>query len=306
MSFERNAADEHHADLLILCGTVLTPNGAQRIDIACRDGRIIALGNLAATWHADTRLSATGLHVLPGVIDSQVHFREPGLTHKEDFDSGTRGAVLGGVTTVFEMPNTHPLTLLAADLKAKLGAARSRAWCDYAFYIGGSAVNAEQLARLETLPGCAGVKVLMGSSFGDLLANEDAVLRRILQHGRRRIAVHAEDEARLRERKARVEISGNVRQHVLWRDVDSALIATQRIVSLTAEFGRRLHVLHMTTAEEMTFLTRHKRRTGADLRYRGQEPNRARIRCRPESGDPGRPAHHQQCVDCQPQWLDAV
>ena len=254
------AASEGHADLLVLGGTVLTPGGAERIDIACRGGRIVALGDLAATWHADTRLSATGLHVLPGVIDSQVHFREPGLTHKEDLDTGTRGAVLGGVTTVFEMPNTHPLTLWASDLQAKLDAARGRAWCDYAFYIGGSAVNAAELGTLETLPGCAGVKVFMGSSFGDLLADEDAVLRRILKHGRRRMAVHAEDEARLRERKALVEASGDVRQHPHWRDVDSALIATRRIVGLAAEFGRRLHVLHVTTAEEMAFLARHKRR----------------------------------------------
>lgn len=260
MSSEPTAASEHHADLLILGGTVLTPNGAERIDIACRDGRIVALGDLAATWHASTRQSATGLHVLPGVIDSQVHFREPGLTHKEDLDTGTRGAVLGGVTTVFEMPNTDPLTLWAADLQAKLDAARGRAWCDYAFYVGGSAVNAAQLATLEALPGCAGVKVFMGSSFGDLLADEDTVLRRILQHGRRRMAVHAEDEARLRERKALVEASGDVRQHPHWRDVDSALIATKRIVGLAAEFGRRLHVLHVTTAEEMAFLARHKRR----------------------------------------------
>ena len=195
-----------HAELLVRGGTVLTPSGAQMIDIACVDGRIAALDTTG--WSADETLDAQGLHVLPGVIDSQVHVREPGLTHKETFEAGPRGAVLGGVTAVFEMPNTHPLTLHEADLNAKLAIAQMQAWCDHAFYIGGSAVNAEQLASLEMLPGCAGVKVFMGSSFGDLLADEDAVLRRILRHGHRRMAVHAEDEARLRERRIIAEGQG--------------------------------------------------------------------------------------------------
>ncbi len=146
-----------------------------------------------------------------------------------------------------------------------LEAARGRAWCDYAFYIGGSAVNAEQLQTLENLPGCAGVKIFMGSSFGDLLTDDDTVLRRILRHGRRRMAVHAEDEARLRERKALVEASGDVRQHHHWRDVESALKATRRIVGMAAETDRRLHVLHVTTAEEMAFLAQHKRRVTVEV-----------------------------------------
>lgn len=254
-----------HADLLVQGGQVFTPNGVERIDLACMAGRIVALGDLQGRWSAESILDATGLHLLPGVIDSQVHFREPGLTHKEDLEAGTRGAVLGGVTAVFEMPNTQPLTLSAADLQAKRDAARGRAWCDHAFYIGGSAVNAEHLAELENLPGCAGVKVFMGSSFGDLLADDDQVLRRILSHGRRRLAVHAEDEARLRERKALVEAGGDVRQHPRWRDVDSALMATQRIVRLAAETGRRLHLLHVSTAEEMAFLAGHRHRVTVEV-----------------------------------------
>lgn len=254
-----------HADLLIECGTVLTPNGAERIDLACVQGRIVALGDLRLDWSAQTHIDASGLHVLPGVIDSQVHFREPGLMHKENLEAGTRGAVLGGVTAVFEMPNTNPLTLWEEDLQAKLEAARGRAWCDHAFYIGGSAANADQLSVLENLPGCAGIKVFMGSSFGDLLADDEVVLRRILSQGRRRLAVHAEDEARLRQRKALVETSGDVRQHPEWRDVESALMATRRILRLAAETGRRLHVLHVSTAEEMTLLAQHKRRVTAEV-----------------------------------------
>jgi len=248
------------ADLLIHGARVVTPNGVETLDIACRDGKIVGLGDLHGHWQTDEVLVARGLHVLPGVIDTQVHFREPGLTHKEDIEAGTRGAVLGGVTGVFEMPNTSPLTLWEADLNAKLQAAEGRAWCDYAFYIGGSQINATQLADLERLPGCAGVKVFMGSSFGDLLADEDAILRQILQHGQRRMSVHAEDEARLRERKTLVDASGDVRDHPHWRDMESAFKATRRIVALARETGRRLHVLHVTTAQEMAFLAQHKDR----------------------------------------------
>ena len=253
-----------HFDLLITNATVLTPNGRERLDIACRDGKIVALGQFAAS-QAKEVFDAKDLHVLPGVIDSQVHFREPGLTHKEDIESGTRGAVLGGVTAVFEMPNTNPLTLNANDLNAKLNAAKNRAWCDYAFYIGGSAVNASQLATLEQLPGCCGVKVFMGSSFGDLLASEDAVLSNILSHGQRRMAIHAEDEMRLRERKVIAESSRDVRDHPNWRDVQSALQATQRIVALAKKTGRPLHILHISTREEIAFLAEHKRRVSVEV-----------------------------------------
>ncbi|WP_322880480.1 dihydroorotase [Pandoraea sputorum] len=254
-----------YVDLLITGATVMTPNGAERVDVACRDGRVVAIGELAGTWSAQTVLDARGLHVLPGVIDSQVHFREPGLEHKENLEAGTRGAALGGVTAVFEMPNTHPLTLDAAQLQAKLDAASGRAWCDYAFYIGGSASNAEQLSTLENLPGCAGVKVFMGSSFGDLLVDDERVLRRIVRHGRRRMAIHAEDDRRLRERKSIVEQSGDVTDHHVWRDVESALMATRRIVNIAAETGRRIHVLHVSTAEEIAYLAKHKHRVSVEV-----------------------------------------
>lgn len=254
---------KRHADLMVRGARVWTPNGPEQIDVACLGGRIVSLG--AAGWTAAEVIEAAGLDVLPGVIDSQVHFREPGLTHKEDLESGTRGAVLGGVTTIFEMPNTQPLTLAASDLEAKVTAAQGRAWCDFAFYIGGSAVNAEKLAELENLPGCAGVKVFMGSSFGELLADEDEVLRRILRSGRRRLAVHAEDEARLRTRRPMVEALGMVRDHPVWRDVQSALGATRRIVALAAETGRRLHLLHVSTAEEMALLAQHKARVSVEV-----------------------------------------
>jgi dihydroorotase len=246
------------ADLLLLGGTVVTPGGREVCDIACRDGRIVALGQLGR-WRGKQTLRLEGLHVLPGVIDSQVHFREPGMEHKETIEAGSRGAVLGGVTGFFEMPNTHPLTLTGADLKAKLDIAARTSWCDYAFYMGGSVANCNDTLMLEMLPGCAGVKVFMGSSFGDLLTDNDLVLRQLLRNGRRRLAVHAEDEARLKQRKPMVEQSRNVCDHPLWRDVESALLATRKVVTLAEEEGRRLHLLHVSTVEEMEFLAQHKR-----------------------------------------------
>src|SRR5688572_24907778 len=173
-------------DLIVAGGECFTTAGLARADIGVRNGRVVTIGDLS-TASAGERFDARGLTVLPGVIDSQVHFREPGLAHKEDLESGTRGAVLGGVTAVFEMPNTKPSTLTAEDLAAKLALAKGHAWCDYAFYMGGSAENVDQLPMLERLPGCCGVKVFMGASTGTLLVPDDPTLDRILAHGVRRM-----------------------------------------------------------------------------------------------------------------------
>lgn len=246
------------ADLLLKNGTVVTPNGIEKTNIACRRGRIVALGNLTG-WYADETIDLTGLHVLPGVIDTQVHFREPGLQHKETIEAGSRGAVLGGVTGFFEMPNTNPLTLSCHDLNEKLDIALKTSWCDYAFYLGGSSANQDQVSLLETLPGCSGVKIFMGSSFGDLLTDDDQVLRNLLRNGHRRVAVHAEDEARLRERQPIAEQSQDVRRHPEWRDETSAFLATRKVIDIAEAVGRRLHVLHVSTKQEIELLAQHKR-----------------------------------------------
>lgn len=247
-----------HFDLIVKGGAVYTPNGLAVADIGVRAGRTVAIGDLSAASAAETFV-ARGLTVLPGVIDTQVHFREPGLEHKEDLESGTRGAVLGGVTAVFEMPNTRPSTLTADDLRRKLDLASGRAWCDHAFYMGGSAENAERLPELERLPGCCGVKVFMGASTGTLLVPDDPTLDRILANGRRRMAVHCEDEDRMNARKALGQVPGaTVHLHPVVRDVDSALLATRRLLALARRHGRPVHVLHVTTAEEMAFLRDHK------------------------------------------------
>jgi dihydroorotase len=243
-------------DLVVRGAECVLPDGVARTDIGIRDGRIGEIGDLAnvATEQA---IDAKGLHVLPGVIDTQVHFREPGNEHKEDLDSGTRAAILGGVTAVFEMPNTSPATTTAEALGDKLARAKDRAWCDYAFYVGATPENAGDLADLERLPGCCGVKVFMGSSTGTLLVADDDDLAQVVSSGHRRFAVHAEDEDRLIERKAIAETAADVHAHPDWRDPETALRATRRIVGLAAAADRPVHVLHVTTAEEMAFLNGH-------------------------------------------------
>tara|TARA_A100001037_G_C15137165_1_gene631749 strand:- start:264 stop:1505 length:1242 start_codon:yes stop_codon:yes gene_type:complete len=203
-------------------------------------------------------IDATGLHVLPGIIDTQVHFREPGNEHKEDLESGTRAAVMGGVTAVFEMPNTNPLTTTEDALNDKLARADGRAWSDYAFYVGATTDNAESLRELETLPGCCGIKIFMGSSTGSLLVPDDDSLRRVLESCRRRVAVHAEDEERLKARSHIAAEGAHPRAHPDWRDVETAFNATRRLISLAEELRRRVHVLHVTTADEAAYLAEHK------------------------------------------------
>ena len=244
-------------DLIIKGGTVMLPQGATQTDVGVRGGRIMAIGNLAATA-ADETIDATGLHVLPGVIDTQVHFREPGGEHKEDLESGTRAAVMGGVTGVFEMPNTNPLTTSAEALTDKINRAAGRAWCNHAFYMGGTAENAHELAEIERTPGCCGIKVFMGSSTGNLLVPDDESLHAVLSHGMRRVAIHAEDEDRLIERKRVAEESGDVHSHPDWRDDETAIRATKRLLHQVRKTGRRVHLLHVTTADEMALVTDHK------------------------------------------------
>jgi dihydroorotase len=244
-------------DLILAGGTVATPNGLERCDVGVAGGRITAIDNLGSAGAAE-RLDCTGLTVLPGVIDTQVHFREPGLEHKEDLATGSAGAAMGGVTAFFEMPNTNPNTLNEADLNDKLKRAKGRAWVDHAFFIGATDENAAELSALELLPGCAGVKVFMGSSTGSLLVADDDHLEAVLRHGRRRVAIHSEDEPRLRERLALVKNGANPSMHPVWRDEETAIRATRRLLRLARRAGRRVHVLHVSTADEMDILAQNK------------------------------------------------
>ena len=243
-------------DLVVAGGICVRPDGRERADVGVVSGRIAALGDLRSAAAAE-RVLAAGLHVLPGVVDTQVHFREPGLTHKEDLATGSAGAVLGGVTSVFEMPNTKPPTTTAAALRDKLERARGRMHCDHAFYVGATPDNAAELGAIESLPGCCGVKVFMGSSTGELLVPDDDGIAAVLRGTTRRVAFHAEDEPRLRERRS-LAAAGRPETHPLWRDAETARLATARLLALSRKLGRRVHVLHVTTAEEMDLLAAHR------------------------------------------------
>lgn len=243
-------------DLIFRGGTVVNQDGEIARDLGIRGGRIAAFGDLSRAAAGET-LDCRGLHILPGVIDTQVHFREPGAAHKEDLESGSLGAVMGGVTAVFEMPNTAPLTVTAEALADKVQRARRRMHCDFAFFIGGTRENTGLLPELERLPGCAGVKVFMGSSTGSLLLAEEEDLRRVLAAIRRRASFHAEDERRLNERKA-LRREGDPGSHPLWRDETAAMLATERLVRLARQTGARVHVLHVSSAAEIAFLQEHK------------------------------------------------
>jgi dihydroorotase len=243
-------------DLIIRGATVVNHDGTGARDIGILGGCVAAIGTLAGAKAAET-IDATGLHVLPGVIDTQVHFREPGLEHKEDLETGSRAAVMGGVTAVFEMPNTKPLTTSAEKLADKVRRASNRMFCDFAFYVGGTRENIDDIPALERLEGAAGIKVFMGSSTGDLLVDDEPSLDRIIAKLSRRAAFHAEDEGRLKAR-AHLRKAGDPSSHPVWRDEETALRATQLLVQLAEKHGKRVHVLHVSTAEEMAFLSEHK------------------------------------------------
>ncbi len=243
-------------DLIVRGGEVANHAGRGRADVGVRNGRIVFVGDLSQASAGEV-FDATGLTVLPGVIDTQVHFREPGLEWKEDLETGSRAAALGGVTAVFEMPNTEPNTTDPATLEDKLDRARDRMWTDHAFYIGGTHENAKYLGELERLPGCCGVKVFMGASTGTLLVADDDGVREVLSHVKRRATFHSEDEYRLVERRPLAR-TGDWTSHPEVRDPESAIMSTRRLVRLARETGARIHVLHVTTAEEIDFLAHNK------------------------------------------------
>ena len=243
-------------DLILKGGTVVNHDGEGARDLGIRAGKFAAIGDLSRASAGET-VDCRGLHLLPGVIDSHVHFREPGLTHKEDLETGSRGAVLGGVTAVFEMPNTDPTTTTAEAIADKVKRGHHRMHCDFAFYAGATRENTKDLGELEMLPGVCAVKVFMGSSTGSLLIEDDAGVRAVLKAIRRRAAFHSEDEYRLRERM-NLRVEGDPRSHPVWRDAQAALLCTQRLIALAHETGKRVHVLHVTTKDEAEFLAGHK------------------------------------------------
>src|SRR3979490_169343 len=243
-------------DTILKSGTVVNQDGEGVGDIGIANGRIAEIGALGQASAAEV-IDCKGLHILPGVMDTQVHFREPGLTHKEDLETGSRSAVMGGVTAVFEMPNTDPLTITEAAFTDKIKRGRHRMHCDFAFFIGGTRENVQDLPQLERAEGCAGVKVFIGSSTGALLVEDDESLKRIFAVIKRRAAFHAEDEYRLNDRKP-LRIEGDPGSHPVWRDETAALMATQRLVNLARARRQRPPLLHISHHQEIEYLRDHK------------------------------------------------
>ncbi|MCW5941528.1 MAG: dihydroorotase [Fimbriimonadaceae bacterium] len=240
---------------------VASSGGVARADVLIRDGRIVRVGQVRESDAAgEEPLDATGLTVLPGLIDTQVHFREPGMEHKEDIASGSLAAVCGGVTTFFEMPNTVPTTTTAEALADKLRRSEGRSWANYAYFVGATTDNAATLTACERLPGTPGIKIFMGSSTGTLLVPDDATLEEVLRNGSRPCPIHAEDHFRLEERKSLADRARGPEQHPFLRDAECARRATARILALSEKTGRPVHVLHVSTLEELPLLAEAKSR----------------------------------------------
>ena len=242
-------------DLVIRNALVAQDDGSTlAADVGCRNGRIETIATSISANSRDN-LDGAGLLLLPGVIDPQVHFREPGAEHKEDLGSGSRAAVRGGVTSFLEMPNCNPPTIDQAQMDWKLARASQTCVANFGFFIGATKDNLDALNNVH--PAC-GIKIFMGSSTGDLLVDDDVTLENIFSQGDRLIAVHAEDESRIKQRTASLLADRSQPQdcslHSSVRDAETACIATRRALDLSERYGRRLHILHLSTSEEVDML----------------------------------------------------
>jgi dihydroorotase len=240
-------------DLLIRNGTVVLPWGLEPADIGVTHGVVTTLAPGSAAEAAEV-IDATGLHVLPGLIDAHTHLRDPAQAAVESIPSGTRAAVLGGLCAVFDMPNGNPSITTAERLAVKKDFASTRSWCDLGLYVGAARGTIEDLAALELADGVCAVKVFAGSSTGDLLIEDDETLERVMRSGRRRVAYHSEDEYRLRDRKPLFHEGMPYATHAEWRDVEAAFLGTRRLMALARKTGRPAHILHVSTAEELDYL----------------------------------------------------
>lgn len=240
-------------DLILKGGHVVTPWGVETADVGVRDGRIATMGDLR-TAEAAQVIDCHRLHVLPGLIDPHVHLRDPGDATVESIETGTKAAILGGLAAVFDMPNTAKSVVNREILDDKRAFLDGRAWCDVGLYVGATKKNIAELADLEHQPNVCAVKVFAGSSTGDLLVEDDASLEAVMRSGRRRICYHSEDEYRLQARKPLFTVGMPHRNHMVWRDVETAMLGTKRLMAIARKTGRPAHILHVSTAEELAYL----------------------------------------------------
>ena len=242
-------------DILIKNGQCYINGVLKNVDVAIKDGKIVKIDQISE--NAKEIINAEGLTVLPGCIDTQTHFREPGSTDTEDLNSGSRAAIAGGITSVFEMPNTNPPTSNLIEFQRKLDLAKNRMYCNYAFYFGATADNLKDLASLKGLEGCCGIKLFVGSSTGNLLVAEENDIDKVFENCSRVVAVHSEDNAILDSNKKLIK-KGDVHSHPIWRSVECAMSSTRRIVRIAKKYNKKAHILHISTKEEIDFLAQHK------------------------------------------------
>ena len=242
-------------DLIIKNGQCYIDGELKNTNVAVKNGKIQRLGQIEDD--GKETINAEGQIVLPGCIDTQTHFREPGSTDTEDLNSGSRAAVAGGITAVFEMPNTNPPTSNIREFQRKLDLAKKRMYCNYAFYFGATADNTDDLAKLKNLMGCCGIKLFAGSSTGNLLVAAEEDIDKVFQKSSKVVAVHSEDEEILKINKKLIK-EGDVHTHPIWRSVECAIASTRRIVRIAEKYNKKAHILHITTKEEIDFLSQHK------------------------------------------------
>ena len=242
-------------DLIIKNGSCYIDKNLKDHDIAIKDGKIIKIGKIDS--EAKEIYDAKGLTVLPGCIDTQTHFREPGSTDTEDLHSGSRAAIVGGITSVFEMPNTNPPTSNKIEFQKKLDLAKNRMYCNYAFYFGATPDNGSELADLKDLEGCCGIKLFAGSSTGNLLVQHEKDIEKVFQSSSKVVSVHSEDEEILNINKKLIK-AGDVHTHPIWRSDECAISSTRRIVRIAERYKKKAHILHISTKQEIDFLSQHK------------------------------------------------
>ena len=243
-------------DLIIKKGQCYINKKLEKVDLGITNGKISDIGehiNKGSKHSYD----ATNQIVLPGLMDTQVHFREPGSTNAEDLHSGSRAAIVGGITGVFEMPNTNPPTTNKFEFQNKLNIAKNRMYCNYAFYFGASPNNQDEISKIKNLEGCCGVKLFAGSSTGTLLVHKEDDIEKVFKNTPKVVAVHSEDEEILNLRKRFIK-KGDVKSHPIWRNEECAISSTRKIVKIAKRLNKKAHILHVSTKEEVDFLSQNK------------------------------------------------
>ena len=242
-------------DLIVRNGTCFIDGNLSKYDIGVQNGKITHIGDLTKEQSSNT-INADGKIVFPGLMDTQVHFREPGSVDAEDLHSGSRAAIVGGITSVFEMPNTNPPTTNFEEFKKKINLGK-RMYCNHAFYFGATAENYEILEKLKNLEGCCGIKLFAGSSTGNLLVDKEEDIEKVFKYASKVVAVHSEDEEILKLRKKLIQ-KGDVKTHPVWRNEEVAISSTRKIVKIAKRLNKKAHILHVTTKDEVDFLSQNK------------------------------------------------